>query len=131
MKLIDIVNIIESLTIMSKLTLSAKDSFNLSNIIITFQNEVILYDETKTKLCQKYGETEDGITYKVDEQNQPRFFKELYELDNIEIDNIEINKVQVPLSKIDELANKIGGIEPRHLINARKVIEIIDDTVLT
>lgn len=125
MKLLQIVNMIESLVIMTTLPLSAKDSFYLNNILIKFDDEINSYNNTKNNLLIQYGESDNGINYILNnEENQKLFYKELCELDNIEID-VTIQKIKVGLSKLD----KLGEIETRHLYNLKDIIEFYDDTI--
>lgn len=135
MKLIQIVNMIESLVIMTNLPLSAKDSFNLNNILITFEDHFNSYNKTKGNLLIQYGTSKDGVNFALEkEENRQLFFKELYELDNMEID-ITFNKIKVGLSKLEKFIENeklknpnFEGIETKHLLNVRNVIEFYDDT---
>lgn len=135
MKLIQIVNMIESLVIMTNLPLSAKDSFNLNELLITFEDNYNSYNKTKGNLLTQYGTSKDGINYILETvENRNLFYKELYELDNMEID-ITFNKLKVGLSKLEKYIENeklknpdFEGIETKHLLNVRQVIEFYDDT---
>ncbi len=127
MKLVEIVNKIESLAIMSQMALSARDSFNLNNILITFENKVFLYNSEKKKLLDKYGVSENNENYTISKDNQPKYFKELCELDNIEVEDIDFKKLKLSFSKLENLVVRLGGIEPRHLYNVKDIIEFYDD----
>jgi len=135
MRLIQIVNMLESLVIMTNLPLSAKDSFYLNNTLIAFEDKFNSYNKAKNNLLTQYGTSEDGLNFLLDkEENRQLFFKELYELDNMDID-ITFDKIKVGLSKLEKYIenekNKnpnFEGIETKHLLNVRNVIEFYDDT---
>lgn len=135
MKLIQIVNMIESLSIMANLPLSGRDSFNLNNILITFEDKFNSYNKTKNNLLNQYGKSENGVSFTFpNEGNRQLFFKEIYELDNMEID-ITFDKLKVGLSKLEKYIENeklknpdFEGIETKHLLNVRQVIEFYDDT---
>lgn len=136
MRLIQIVNMIESLIIMTKLPLPAKDSFNLNNILITFEDSFNSYNSTKNNLLNQYGKSGNGINYDFDsDKSRQLFFKELYELDNMDID-ITFNKIKAGLSKLEKFIEdekiknpEFKGIETRHLYNVKDIIEFYDDTL--
>lgn len=124
MKLIQIINMLESLIIMTNLSLSAKDSFYLNNTLITFEDKFNLYNEIKNNLLKQYASSRDGVNYTFkNDEDKKLFFNELIDLDNMDID-ITVNKIKVGLSKLD----KLGEVEPKHLYNVKDIIEFFDDT---
>lgn len=130
MKLIQIVNMLESLTVMANLPLSAKDSFYLNDLLITFEDKFNSYNKSKNNSLMQYATSGDGVNYTFNNDDDKKaFINELIELDNKDIEiTLNDNKIKVGLSKLNKLVEKLGEVEARHLYNVKDIIEFYDDT---
>ena len=87
-------NIKPALTKLSKLDLKATEAVKLARLLGKVESELRYFEETRMSLFKKYGETKNGTTYEIKDENMETFLKEYRELCNTEIE-IETEKVAI------------------------------------
>ena len=113
MKLIKLVNAVESLNKLSDLLLPAKESFKLAKLIGEIEPNILNYNEQRNKLLMKYGDTTDRESYSIRQEEKAQFIQEIQELGAIEIDlNFEKIKIQRELTvKASNIVNILEFVE--------------------
>jgi len=96
LKLSDLVNAVQSLGIISKKDLPVKTSYALSKNIQKIDTELKAFNETRTKLFEKYGEK-----VKEDGKDLTRIPKEKVEIFQKELNTILDQEVEIDLWMID------------------------------
>ncbi|GEM_PF-4400831 len=122
-KLIDIVNSLDSLVVMSELEIDAQTAYDLGKMIIKFNEENQIYEQKRIKLIEKYGERNSN-EMRVKNENLPAFFNELAEFGNLE--------VETPFEKFiisKKVLSMCPNIKPKHFINTAEFIEFYDDDI--
>jgi hypothetical protein len=117
MKLIKIVNAVNNLNKLSEMLLPAKESFKIIKLMQKIEPELQNYNVQRNKLLAKYGDSEDGKTFVIKEEEKENFTKEIIDLENIEID-FEFDKIKIS----EKLTMKASD-----LINITDFVEIVGD----
>lgn len=116
MKLIKIVNAVDNLDKLSMLSLPAKESFKVVNLLMEIDPYIKNYHTQKNNLLAKYGDSEDEKTYTIREDEKDNFIKEVEDLGNIEI-TLNFEKIKIS----DKLT-----IRAADLVNILEFVEVGD-----
>ena len=105
----------DAFTKLSAIELPLKTSYKLAKLIRQVNDELVLFDEQRLKLCKKYGAyiTEEN-SYSIPPDKMPEFSNEYSELLSVEV-NLNFEKVTLP-----ETLN----ITPADILNLSDFIEI-------
>jgi hypothetical protein len=106
-KLEQILTSVVSLRNISEERLPIKTSFKLKKIIKEVDENILIYEESKRELLEKYGEKQDDINYKISEANQEVLENEHQQLIETEV---TLGFEQI---KAEELEN--SNISPKDL----------------
>lgn len=95
-KLRTIVEAKESLQNLASMELPLKTSYKLAKMVRCISNELLVFDEQRLKLCQKYGALcKNGNSYEIPPDKMPLFGKDYAELLNIDVE-LDCEKVTLP-----------------------------------
>ncbi len=94
MELVNLVNAVENLNKLSDMLLIAKESFKVVKLLTEIEPQVQNYNIQRNKLLAKYGDSEDGKTYLIREDQKENYLKELTDLEKIEV-NLKFEKIKI------------------------------------
>lgn len=76
------------------LDINVQAAFKLNRMVRAINEELVLFEEQRQKLINKYGENQEDGSVMVTPENQEEFHKELIDLFNVEI-NLQFDPISV------------------------------------
>lgn len=121
-KLIELINAMESLMRLGELPMTAKDSFNYMRFLSKSEVEFKLYYEKRDSLIKKYGHSDNEVNYIIPKEKLYEYNNEMNELNNLELD-LEFEKIKINIEKLE--LQKIE-LKANDMIRVQKFIDFIE-----